>query len=182
MAVTVAGVLGGRLLGGIGWIDGVLGAAKVLGTHNLRRLVIPGLLTTGKALLLLLIHESMLTLSVVLAATYAITSIPTSLPRRLSAKVSTQLAALDFTHSNALRISAEVRKALQFPADHLRSGLQKSFEELQSRREETNRVRAESEIARKYFGNLVRESADVKAVVEAVDLDGPAPGVAAGEY
>lgn len=48
MAVTVAGVLGGRLIGGVGWIDGALGAAKVMGTHNLRRLLIPGLLATGK--------------------------------------------------------------------------------------------------------------------------------------
>jgi len=31
MAVTVAGVVGGRMLGGFGWIDGALGAAKVMG-------------------------------------------------------------------------------------------------------------------------------------------------------
>lgn len=54
------------------------------------------------------------------------------------------------------------------------------MEQLQSRREETNRIRVESEVARKYFGNLVRESADIKAGVERVDLEGPPPGVAAG--
>lgn len=49
MAVTVAGVVGGRLVGGVGWFDGALGAAKVMGTNNMRRLIIPGLLAGGKS-------------------------------------------------------------------------------------------------------------------------------------
>ncbi|KAI4189702.1 MAG: hypothetical protein LQ346_005060 [Caloplaca aetnensis] len=47
MALTVAGVLGGRMVGGIGWIDGAMGAAKVMGTRNLRRLIVPGIVTAG---------------------------------------------------------------------------------------------------------------------------------------
>jgi GTPase SAR1 family protein len=49
MAVTVAGVVGGRLIGGVGWLDGALGAAKVMGTNNMRRLLIPGLIAGGKS-------------------------------------------------------------------------------------------------------------------------------------
>ena len=52
MAVTVAGVVGGRLVGGVGWLDGALGAAKVVGSNNLRRLIIPGLIAGGKSNLL----------------------------------------------------------------------------------------------------------------------------------
>lgn len=37
----------------------------------------------------------------------------------------------------------------------------------------------ESAVARKYFGNLVRESNDIRSRVERVDLEGPAPGIAA---
>jgi GTPase SAR1 family protein len=48
MAVTVAGVVGGRLVGGVGWLDGALGAAKIMGTNNMKRLLIPGLLAGGK--------------------------------------------------------------------------------------------------------------------------------------
>lgn len=48
MAVTVAGVLGGRMLGGVGWLDGALGAAKVVGTKNLRNMALPGLALAGK--------------------------------------------------------------------------------------------------------------------------------------
>lgn len=48
MAVTVAGVVGGRLVGGVGWLDGALGAAKVMGTTNMKRLLIPGLIASGK--------------------------------------------------------------------------------------------------------------------------------------
>ncbi|KAI4112763.1 MAG: hypothetical protein LQ338_008276, partial [Usnochroma carphineum] len=36
MALTVAGVLGGRMVGGAGWIDGAVGAARVMGSRNLR--------------------------------------------------------------------------------------------------------------------------------------------------
>lgn len=49
MAVTVAGVVGGRLVGGVGWLDGALGAAKIVGSNNLRRLIIPGLIAGGKS-------------------------------------------------------------------------------------------------------------------------------------
>ena len=47
MAMTVAGVIGGRMVGGVGWLDGALGAARVLGSGNLRRLILPGLIATG---------------------------------------------------------------------------------------------------------------------------------------
>ncbi|KAI7542768.1 hypothetical protein KC331_g7777, partial [Hortaea werneckii] len=44
---------------------------------------------------------------------------------------------------------------------------------------ETVKVQQESEVARKYFGNLVRDSNDIRTRVQRVDLEGPAPGVAA---
>ena len=49
MALTVVGVMGGRMIGGVGWVDGALGAARVLGTKNLRHMIVPGLIATGKA-------------------------------------------------------------------------------------------------------------------------------------
>ena len=50
MAVTVVGVLGGRMIGGVGWVDGVLGAARIMGTRNLKHMIVPGLLTAGTSL------------------------------------------------------------------------------------------------------------------------------------
>ena len=47
MALTVAGVVGGRLVGGVHWLDGALGAVRVLGVQNVRRLIIPSLIATG---------------------------------------------------------------------------------------------------------------------------------------
>ena len=179
MAVTVAGVLGGRMIGGVGWIDGALGAVRVLGANNTRRLFIPGVIAAGK---ILWNHLSLSVANqkaaVILGVSYAISSIPSSLPRRLSHKLANQLANLDFTHSNALRISSEVRKALKIPADNLRIGLTRQYETLQGRREETNKIKGESEVARKYFGNLLRESDEVKLQVERVDLESSMPGMA----
>jgi GTP-binding protein EngB required for normal cell division len=48
MAVTVAGVVGGRLVGGVGWMDGTIGAMRVMGFHNVRRMIVPGIIATGK--------------------------------------------------------------------------------------------------------------------------------------
>ena len=47
MALTVASVLGGRMMGGLGWVDGALGAARVMGTQNMRRLIVPGFIAAG---------------------------------------------------------------------------------------------------------------------------------------
>jgi mitofusin 2 len=48
MALTVATAVGGRMVGGFGWVDGALGAVKVVGNNNLRKLIIPGVIVTGK--------------------------------------------------------------------------------------------------------------------------------------
>lgn len=117
--------------------------------------------------------------AVTLGLSYAVSQIPQSLPRRLSTKLAAQLASLDYTHSNSLRISSEVRRALKYPADKLREGLQRNVEHLQEQKKETVKVQTESEVARKYFGNLVRDSNDIRSRVQRVDLEGPAPGIAA---
>jgi hypothetical protein len=107
---------------------------------------------------------------------YILTSVPKSLPHRLSAKLSTQLAAIDYTHSNALRISSEIRRALKGPASEVRVGLQRNVEKLQLKKDETVKSKMEAEVARKYFGNLVRSSNDLKQGVQRVDLEA-APAV-----
>ncbi|KAI9051493.1 hypothetical protein LZ554_004539 [Drepanopeziza brunnea f. sp. 'monogermtubi'] len=163
MALTVATAVGSRMVGGFGWVDGALGAAKVVGNSNLRKLILPGVVATAIA-----------------ATYYILLQIPHSLPHRLSTKISNQLAEIDYVHSNSTRISSSVRKVLRFPADNLRVGLQRSVEQLGSKREETRKIRGESEVARKYFGNLVNKANDIRNSVENVDLEGPAPGVAAG--
>jgi len=162
MALTVAGVVGGRLVGGVGWLDGTLGAIKIMGVGNMRRLIIPGLIAT-----------------VVLGVSYAVSSIPSSLPRRISNKLHAQLAMLDYTHSNATRISSEVRRALKYPADNLRVGLKRNVEKLQGQKEDTDKIKHESTVAQRYFVNLITKTGDIRSKIQRVDLEGPAPGVAA---
>ncbi|KAL8770893.1 MAG: hypothetical protein Q9209_003544 [Squamulea sp. 1 TL-2023] len=163
MALTVAGLLGGRMVGGVGWIDGALGAARVMGTRNMRMLIVPGIVT-----------------AVVLTATYTLLSLPRTLPHRLSARLSSTLQNIDYVHLNSRRISEHSRRRLNAPASELRTSLQKEVHDLGERREGTLKIKKESEVARKYFGNLVRESTESRRNVEAVDLEGPAPGVAGG--
>ena len=106
-------------------------------------------------------------------------SIPTSLPPRLARKLSANLASIDYTHSNATRISVEVRRVLRYPAQQLVVGLQRGVEELQKRKEDVTQVKHDSQVARKFFGNLMRESGEGQRRVGAVDLEGPLPGATA---
>ncbi|KAI1346606.1 hypothetical protein F5Y01DRAFT_18286 [Xylaria sp. FL0043] len=154
MALTVATAVGGRLVGGFGWVDHAMNAAKIVGNENLRKLIVPAV-----------------ALAVVSAAAYVLKQIPQSLPHRLSSKLSAQLNSMDYVHANSTRIASSVRKVLRFPADNLRVGLARSVEQLGTRRDETLKTRTESEVAFKYFSNLVRNSAHQRTLVADVDLD-----------
>lgn len=156
MALTLAGTLGSRAIGITGWLDGALSTVRVLGNRNLNltRVVLPATLAALLAL-----------------SAYLLSTIPSTLPPRLAKKLSAQLAAIDYTHTNAARISAEVRRVLKFPAQRLGVDLARSVEELKEKKDEVGRIKRESEVARKYFGNLVRETEDVRGRVEGVDLE-----------
>lgn len=86
---------------------------------------------------------------------------------------------MDYIHSNATRISGEVGRVLRVPATRLQSTLQIATEELFRRKEEVEKIKAESEIAKKYFSNLFRESSEHRRTVEQIDLDAQAPPAAA---
>ena len=49
MAVTVAGLVGTKMLGGMAWFDGVMTATKVVGPNNVRRMIIPGVILAGES-------------------------------------------------------------------------------------------------------------------------------------
>ena len=90
--------------------------------------------------------------------------------------MSIQLAEIDYVHSNASRISSAVRTVLRFPADNLRVGLDQSVKDLGVRRDDTVKVKGESERAFKFFRSLVGESQVQRNMVEGVDLDTPPQG------
>ncbi|KAI2621846.1 transmembrane GTPase fzo1 [Xylaria nigripes] len=162
MALTLATAVGGRLLGGSSWVDHALSAVKIIGNDNLRKLILPGAV-----------------LAILSVAAYILQQIPQSLPHSLSVKLSAQLDAIDYVQANSARIANSVRKVLRFPADNLRVGLTRTVEKLGSRRDETLKTRTENEVALKYFGNLVRNSAHQRTLVSDVDLDAH-PQAAAG--
>ncbi|KAL2132158.1 hypothetical protein VTI74DRAFT_4140 [Chaetomium olivicolor] len=159
MALTVAGVVGTGVVSSYGQMNIALRVAQMLGSDNLRRLIVPGAIAAVAAM-----------------AFYVLSQIPHSLPHRLSAKISSQLAAMDYVHSNSHRISGTVRKVLLIPANSLRVGLQRSVEQLDLRRDETLKVRKESNDALRYFGNLIQRSAHQRRQIETVDLDAHPPG------
>jgi mitofusin len=116
----------------------------------------------------------------VFTVAYILSTIPQTLPPRLASKLSVTLAQMDYTHSNANRIAAEVRRVLRYPASRLTTDLAQGVEELRQKKEDVTKVKRESEVAKKYFGNLVRDSSETRRRVSGIDLEG-LPG-AAGAY
>ncbi|EFX03120.1 transmembrane GTPase [Grosmannia clavigera kw1407] len=159
MALTVATALGSRMIGAHGWMDHAFSAVKLVGSSHTRRLLVPAFV-----------------LAVVAAAGYILVQIPQSLPHRLSLKIASRLAAIDYVHNNSNRIAGTVRKVLRVPADAIRDGLNRSVEQLGNRKDETLKTRGESQVALKYFSNLVTDSSRHRATVGALDLEAPPPG------
>jgi mitofusin len=159
VAMTAVTVLGGRALGGFSWVDSALSAVKVIGPSNLRRLLFPGILAAA-----------------VLTTAYVLSSIPTTLPPRLSRKIAATLAEMDYVHSNANRISTEVRRMLRMPAGNLQTCLSQDIEDLGRRKQEVTKIQQESDVATKYFSNLFRDSSENRRSIENLDLDAPLPG------
>lgn len=87
---------------------------------------------------------------------------------------------MDYVHSNANRLSSEVRRILRLPAGNLQSSLAQDIEDLARRKQEVSKVKQESDVATKYFANLLRESSENRRSVQDLDLDGPLPGGMAG--
>ncbi|KAL1844391.1 hypothetical protein VTJ49DRAFT_70 [Mycothermus thermophilus] len=159
MALTVAGVVGTGVVSSYGQMNIALRVAQLLGNDNMRKMIIPGVIVAAAAMVY-----------------YVLNQIPHSLPHRLSAKISAQLEQLDYVHANSHRIANTVRKVLLIPANSLRVGLQRSVEQLDTRREATVKVRKESSDALRFFGNLVQRSAHQRRQLETVDLDAHPPG------
>lgn len=115
----------------------------------------------------------------ILTVAYVLSTIPQTLPPRLASKLSATLAEMDYTHSNASRIAAEVRRVLRYPAQSLTTELAQGVEEMKQKKENISKVKRESEVARKYFGNLVRDSSETRRRVAGIDLEGPPGAVSA---
>ncbi|KGO67611.1 hypothetical protein PITC_063740 [Penicillium italicum] len=159
VAMTAVTVLGGRALGGFSWVDSALSAVKVIGPNNIRRLFFPSILAAA-----------------VLTTAYVLSSIPTTLPPRLSRKIAATLSEMDYVHSNANRISTEVRRMLRMPAGNLQTCLSQDIEDLGRRKQEVTKIKQESDVATKYFSNLFRDSSENRRSIENLDLDAPLPG------
>jgi mitofusin len=105
-----------------------------------------------------------------------LSSIPTTLPPRLSRKIAATLAEMDYVHSNANRISTEVRRMLRMPAANLQTCISQDIEDLGRRKQEVTKIQQESDVATKYFSNLFRDSSENRRSIENLDLDAPLPG------
>jgi len=154
MSLTLATAVTGQLFGIGSWIDAVWKATNILGPRTARKLLVPALIIAAGA-----------------GAVFMAGDIPKAVPKKLSKKIRRQLEEIDYVHNNAERIAREVRKVLHYPAEELRGSFQRTVEKRGKEREELKATIAESEIARKWFGNLCREVEGLRKGVDMVDLE-----------
>lgn len=176
MAMTAITVLTGRAFSGFSWVDSVFSAVKFLGPQNARRLFVPTLVAAGKLNHAYVKDRVLIRFLAALTAAYVLSSIPTTLPPRLSRKLAASLHEMDYVHSNANRISTEVRRILRIPSGNLQTSLAQDVEDLGKRKSEVSKTKQESDVANKYFSNLFRDSGENRRLVEDIDLDAPLPG------
>lgn len=58
----------------------------------------------------------------------------------------------------------------------MRVGLKRNVEDLQDKKQKTDKLKHESHVAQKYFVNLVTKTGEIKRRVENVDLETAVPG------
>lgn len=155
LSLTLATAVTGQMFGIGSWIDALWKATNILGPRTAKKLFLPALIVAAGV-----------------GAVFLANDIPKAVPKKLAKKIRRQLEEIDYVHMNSERIAREVRKVLQFPAEELRSGFQRSIEAKGKEREELKKTIAESEVARKWFGNLCREVDGLRKGVDAIDLEG----------
>lgn len=154
MSLTLATVATSQFMGVGSWIDGLWKVGNLLGFRNAKKLIIP---------------------AVVLAAAgtgyYILSDLPKAVPRKLAKKIRKQLADMDYVHVNAERIANQCRKVLKFPSEDLRSGFQRGIEKQGKAVKEGRQKAKDSEMAEKYFGNLLRNAKQQRTTVSELDLE-----------
>jgi len=154
MSLTLATVATSQVMGISSWADGLWKAGNLLGFRNAKKLIVP---------------------AVVLAAFgtgyYLLSDLPNAVPRKLAKKVRKQLADMDYVHVNAERIANQCRKVLKFPTEDLRSGFQRGIEKQGKAVKERKEKQKDSEVADKYFGNLLRNAKQQRTAVSTLDLE-----------
>lgn len=154
LTVATATLAGSQLLGVSSWVDGLWKVGNVLGFRNAKKLVLPVIL-----------------LATVGTGYYILADLPKAVPRKLARKIRKQLADLDYVHANADRIANQCRKVLKFPTEDLRSGFQNGIEKQGKAVRERKQTQKESEVADKYFGNLLRNAKQQRTAVSTIDLE-----------
>ncbi|RPA85652.1 hypothetical protein BJ508DRAFT_221704 [Ascobolus immersus RN42] len=155
MSFSVAAAVGGHFLGIGSWIDALWKTTSFLGPRTTKKLLVPVILAAAGAGLFIVASD-----------------IPNAVPRKMAKKIRKQLEDIDYIHGNAERIAREVRKVLTYPADELKNSFARNVEKKGRETEDLKKSLAESEVARKWFSNLVREVEGISKGVHGVDLEG----------
>jgi mitofusin len=154
MSLTLATVAGSQFFGIGSWVNGLWKVGNILGLQNAKKLVLPAVV-----------------LATVGIGYYILADLPHVVPRKLAKKIRKQLTELDYVHVNADRIAQKCRKVLKFPSEELRSAFQRGIEKQSKAVDERKQTQKESEVADKYFGNLLRNAKQQRTAVSSLDLE-----------
>lgn len=117
------------------------------------------------------ISGSLLLLGGFLGAAYLVHDLPRALPENLSAKYKKKLLQNDYAHSNAERISKEVREVLRVPTREIVKSCELVMDKKLAAKREVEMKLDNNSLSIKFFGQLLERATSQRTIVERINLD-----------
>ncbi|KTW28006.1 hypothetical protein T552_01870 [Pneumocystis carinii B80] len=155
--ITIIGacsILGGKIAGYHNIITTIFNAFNIIGTKNLKKLIIP-----------------FISLAVISTCGYAIFNIPKAIPKKIAKKIKQKLENSDFINQNSLRIISECQKVLKYPQKDLHLLFQKTIKKHYSRKEEILKNCKISKHANDFFTKLSLQAEQKCKELNSIDID-----------
>lgn len=117
------------------------------------------------------VSGSLLVLGGLLGAAYLIHDLPRALPQSLSAKYKLTLQRKEYAHSNADRVSKEVREVMKIPIREIVRSCELVVDRKQAVKKDLEKKLANNALSTKFFTQLSERATTQRQVVERINLE-----------
>lgn len=154
--ITFGGIamLTSQIVNAKGWLNIALNTGGIIGTSNLRRLILP-----------------MAALSVLAGVAMVINSVPSIVPKNLARKMRAKMASEDIIYKQTTRIGNEVRKVLRIPSEDIRSELSMAVKETKEKQAKIGQSLVRSGEAARFFDDFSKKASVALDSVSSIQLD-----------
>ncbi|KAI9278922.1 hypothetical protein BDA99DRAFT_493449 [Phascolomyces articulosus] len=154
LSVGAAVALGGRVMGVKDVVSNLWSMSSVMGTQNMRRLIVPVLSIASAGFLL-----------------YVVSDMRSAVNRKLVKKFKTAVRETSYVDAQGRRMARESRKVFRVEGWEVQARLQKSIESKERKREEMSAIVHTSQESLEYFTSVLEKSSMLLDKVSCVPTD-----------